>query len=256
MYRKINFSKSSLSNNFADFIILSFGFIVRVFNIQKDLVVNLRPGVIQVWHLQLLLAAVGEARAVRGGEVTSQLRLVFQVSFFRHFRLYNIFLKFWIFGLNFIWHLRFHTDLVWSFSDHVFVLVARALRIAINLLIIRRMDFFLAWDYLAPRHIYYWPRLLSFKTLKLHLAVHQAIMVERIERLVLHPIKALFARALAHVLLLVWKDLPELLLALWEDGAGGRLFHVLWRSFNCFLRVRTHKVILHVLRVVLVDFVN
>jgi len=94
VYRKINFSKSPLSNNFADFIILSFGFIVRVFNIQKDLVVNLRPGVVQVWHLQLLLAAVGEARAVRGGEVTSQLRLVFQIGFFRHFRLYNIFLKF------------------------------------------------------------------------------------------------------------------------------------------------------------------
>ena len=94
MNRKINFSKSPLSYHFADFIILSFGFIVRIFNIHKDLVINLRSGVVQIWHLQLLLAAVGEARAVRGRQVTSQLRLIFQIGFFRHFRLYNIFLKF------------------------------------------------------------------------------------------------------------------------------------------------------------------
>ena len=52
-------------------------------------------------------------------------------------------------------------------------------------------------------------------------------MIKRIKRLVLHPIKALLTRALAHVLLLVRKDLPELLLALRQDGASGRLFHVL-----------------------------
>jgi hypothetical protein len=89
------------------------------------------------------------------------------------------------------------------------------------------MYLFLTRDYLAPGHINYRPRLLSFKAFKLHLAVHQAIMIKRIERLVLHPIEALFAWALAHVLLLVAQDLPELLLALGQDRAGGRLFHVL-----------------------------
>ena len=93
MYRKIDFSKSALSNNFAYFIILSFCFIVRVFDVQKDLIINLCPGVVKVWHLHLLFATVGEARAVRSRHVTSQLRLIFQIGFFRHFRLYNIFLK-------------------------------------------------------------------------------------------------------------------------------------------------------------------
>ena len=99
-------------------------------------------------------------------------------------------------------------------------MVARALRIAINLLIIRRMHLFLTRNYLAPRHIYYWPRLLSFKSFKLHLAVHQAIMVERIERLVLNPVQTLFAGTLAHMLLLVAQDLAKLFLALGEDGSG------------------------------------
>ena len=79
-------------------------------------------------------------------------------------------------------------------------------------------------------------------------------MVERIEGLVLHPVKALLGWALAHVLLLVGQDLTELLLALREDRAGGRLFHVLW--LHCFLGRGANEVVLHVLRVILVDFVN
>mgnify|MGYP007038725963 CR=1 FL=1 len=43
----------------------------------------------------------------------------------------------------------------------------------------------------------------------------------------LHPFKALLTWALAHVLLLIAQDLPELLLALGQDGPGRRLFHVL-----------------------------
>ena len=45
-------------------------------------------------------------------------------------------------------------------------------------------------------------------------------MVERVEGLVLHPVEALLGWALAHVLLLVGQDLPELLLALRKDRAG------------------------------------
>ena len=45
-------------------------------------------------------------------------------------------------------------------------------------------------------------------------------MVKRIERLVLHLVKTLFAWTLAHMLLLVAQDLAKLLLTLREDGAG------------------------------------
>jgi hypothetical protein len=59
------------------------------------------------------------------------------------------------------------------------------------------------------------------------------------------------------VLLLIRQDLAKLLLTLGQDGASGRLFHVLciW-SFYGFLRVGTHEVVLHVLGVIFINLID
>ena len=107
--------------------------------------------------------------------------LILQIRLLRHLGLYNIFLHFRILSLH-LWvgHLRVNTNLILR-TFGTFILVAWTLRIAISTLnLVGTMHLFLTRNDLASGHIDDGPGLLGVETSKLHLAIHEAVVVEGI----------------------------------------------------------------------------